>query len=101
MPLIMRRCGAFGCPVQGFSGGRCGSSCRHCASVKSPRLIYPIWELRAETSALCRHALVLQLSFLRRRPISLADLVAEWNMAVDSTSVLVWRDELTALQERL
>src|SRR4051812_6914164 len=32
--------------------------------------------------------LVLQLSFLRRRPISLADLVAEWNMAVESTSVL-------------
>src|SRR4051794_26257647 len=57
MPLIMRRCGSFGCPVQGFSGGRCGSSRRHCASAKSPRLTYPMWELRPETSGVCRHAL--------------------------------------------
>src|SRR4051812_35975037 len=57
MPSMMRRCGAFGCPVQGFSGGRCGSRRPHCASVKSPRLTYPKRELRPETSALCRHAL--------------------------------------------
>src|SRR3954467_4666163 len=63
MPLMMRRCGAFGCPVQGFSGGRCGSSRRHCASAKSPRLTYPMWELRPETSGVCRHALVERVTF--------------------------------------
>src|SRR5690349_9561588 len=68
MPLMMRRCGAFGCPVQGFSGGRCGSSRRHCASAKSPRLTYPMWELRPETSGVCRHALdaSTQLNLVRR-----------------------------------
>src|SRR3954453_1597082 len=61
MPLIMRRCGSFGCPVQGFSGGRCGSSRRHCASVKSPRPTQPIWDRISETSALCRHALASRM----------------------------------------
>src|SRR5690349_18429380 len=61
MPSMMRRCGAFGCPVQGFSGGRCGSRRRHCASVKSPLLTQPIWDHRPETSALRRHALVREV----------------------------------------
>src|SRR3954471_5385363 len=65
MPLIMRRCGSFGGPVQGFSGGRCGSSRSHCASVKSPRPTQPIWDRISETSALCRHALAPELRRLR------------------------------------
>jgi len=48
-----------------------------------------------------RRPLILQLCFLRTLPISPADLLAGWNMAVESTSVLVWRNELSALQERL
>src|SRR3954471_3560183 len=84
MPLTMRRCGAFGSPVQVFSGGRWGSSRRHCASVKSPRPTQPIWELRPETSAVCRHALALASSHLGRRAVlgvgRLAILLAE-NMA--------------------
>ncbi|UZO94955.1 Hypothetical protein RMHFA_05626 (plasmid) [Roseomonas mucosa] len=62
MPFRMRRCGAFGRPVWGFSGGRCGSSRRHCASVKSPRLTPSIWGHRSETSSVCRDALVEQLN---------------------------------------
>src|SRR4029453_3041884 len=57
MPLMMRRCGAFGRPVRGSSGGRCGSRRRHCASLKSPRLTRPQWEIRPETSAVCRSPL--------------------------------------------
>jgi uncharacterized protein len=63
----MRRCGTFDRPVQGFSGGRCGSKRRHCTSVKSPRLTPSIWSHSIETSAVCRDRLV---AALRGRPVA-------------------------------
>jgi hypothetical protein len=44
MPLMIRRCSAFGRPVSGFSGGSTGSSRPHSWSVSSPRCLMPIVE---------------------------------------------------------
>src|SRR3954470_21400115 len=57
MPFRICRWSSFGRPVQGFSGGSSGSSCCHCWSVKSPRLMALKWEFRPEKSAVCRHGL--------------------------------------------
>src|SRR3954454_15755595 len=57
MPFRICRWSSFGRPVRGFSGGSSGSSCCHCWSVKSPRLMALKWEFRPETSAVCRHGL--------------------------------------------
>src|SRR5215212_867538 len=44
MPLMIRRCSAFGRPRSGFSGGSSGSSRSHSWSVSSPRCLMPIVE---------------------------------------------------------
>src|SRR3954468_560059 len=61
MPLTTRRRSRLGGPVRGFSGGRSGSSRRHCSSVTSKRLIAPTWARPPQAATLCRHALVGRL----------------------------------------
>src|SRR3954454_15171814 len=90
MPLMMRRCGAFGCPVQGFSGGRCGSSRRHCASVKSPRPTQSIWELRPETSAVCRHTLAEGFTLPTELPLLRLLLVWDNLTGHKNAEMVVW-----------
>jgi hypothetical protein len=57
MPLTMRRCGAFGRPVQGFSFGRCAAKRRHRASGKSPSPTRSVWDRGPESSVVGRGAL--------------------------------------------
>ncbi len=57
VPLTMRRCGAFGRPVQGFSGGRCAAKRPHRASGKSPCPTRSVWDRGPESSVVCRGAL--------------------------------------------
>ncbi len=57
MPLTIRRCGAFGRPVQGFSFGRCAAKRRHRASGKSPSPTRSVWDRGPESSVVGRGAL--------------------------------------------